>query len=250
MTVQFANIKWQPQLNATEQPYSLDFNDVYFNSEDGLAETQYVFIDKNDLKNLFKNLKEPVFTVFETGFGSGLNFFNVADCWIKFAPKSAILRYVSIEKLPLTLADMQRACQLWPQFSVITHEFLTHYKNPQFPCSTFSMAESRIVIGLQLGDINDLLPTLQITDRNWPESGVDAFLLDGFAPAKNPDMWSTDNLMHLARIASANATFATFTSASYVRKNLEKAGFYVEKHPGFGKKREMLAGYFLSHQKA
>ena len=250
MTIQFAKIEWQQQLNGTKQPYSLDFNDVYFNSEDGLDETQHVFIDKNDLKSRFKNLKERVFTVFETGFGSGLNFFTVSDCWIKFAPKSAILRYFSIEKLPLTLADMQCACRLWPQFSVITHEFLTYYKNLQFPSNIFSMAECRIVIGLQLGDINDLLPTLQITDKNWLESGVDAFLLDGFAPAKNPDMWSIDNFMHLARIASANATFATFTSASYVRKNLENAGFYVEKHPGFGKKREMLAGYFLSHQKA
>ncbi len=245
--MQFANIEWQQQLNGTKQPYSLDFNDFYFNSEDGLAETHYVFIDKNNLINRFKTLTKPVFTIFETGFGTGLNFYAVANCWLKYAPKTATLRYFSIEKLPLNWADMQRASQLWPQFSAISSEFLTHYKNLQCPSSVFSMAGSRMDIGLWLGNINIVLPTLQITDKNWPASYVDAFLLDGFAPAKNPDMWSFDNLNHLARIASGNATFATFTSASFVRKTLEKVGFRVEKHPGFGKKREMLAGYFVGH---
>jgi tRNA 5-methylaminomethyl-2-thiouridine biosynthesis bifunctional protein len=76
---------------------------------------------------------------------------------------------------------------------------------------------------------------------------VDAFLLDGFAPAKNPDIWADETLNHLARIASGNSTFATFTSASSVRKTLERIGFCVQKYPGFGKKREMLAGYFGGH---
>lgn len=256
--MQFANIEWR-QKNGSDndiaQPYSLDFNDVYFNSEDGLAETQYVFINKNDLINRFKNLHEPVFTVFETGFGTGLNFYAVADCWLKHAPKTAKLRYFSVEKLPLNLTDMQRASQLWPTLSVISSEFLIHYKNLQLPTSVFSMAAGRIDIGLWLGDINDVLPNLQISNENWsesypgfyPESYVDAFLLDGFAPSKNAEMWSLQNLNHLARIASGSATFATFTSASIVRKNLEKVGFRVEKHAGFGKKREMLAGYFGGH---
>ncbi len=245
--MQFANIEWRASENAIFTPYSLDFNDVYFNTDNGLAETEYIFIDKNDLINRFKNLQESAFTIFETGFGTGLNFYAVANCWLKYAPKTAKLRYFSVEKLPLTFADMQRASQLWPQFSAISNEFLTHYNTLQFPSSVFSMAVSRIDIGLWLGDINDVLPNLQITDEYWPESYVDAFLLDGFAPAKNADMWQADTLNHLARIASGNATFATFTSASIVRKNLQSAGFRVEKHAGFGKKREMLAGYFGGH---
>ena len=248
--MQFANIDWRHQngsKNDIAQPYSLDFNDVYFNSEDGLAETQYVFIEKNNLVARFKHLTEPIFTIVETGFGTGLNLLAVADCWLKHAPKTAKLRYFSVEKLPLTFADLQRASQLWPQFSAISSEFLLHYKKLQFPTSIFSMAESRIDIALQLGDIDDVLPSLQITDKNWPDSYVDAFLLDGFAPAKNPAMWSLGNCQLLARIASDNATFATFTSASLVRKNLESVGFRVEKHAGFGKKREMLAGFFGGH---
>jgi tRNA 5-methylaminomethyl-2-thiouridine biosynthesis bifunctional protein len=247
MTIQNATIEWHKHDNGQYQPYSLDFNDVYFNSDDGLAETQYVFIDKNDLINRFKSLQEPVFTIFETGFGTGLNFYAVADCWLKYAPKTATLRYFSVEKLPLTLADMQRASQLWLQFSAISCEFLTLYKNLQFPSSIFNIAASRIQLALWLGDINDVLPKLQISNEKIPANYVDAFLLDGFAPAKNTEMWSLKNMSHLARIASGSATFATFTSASLVRKNLESVGFRVEKHPGFGKKREMLVGYFHGH---
>lgn len=252
MTIKYATIEWREYDNGQHQPYSVDFNDVYFNSEDGLAEAQYVFIDKNDLINRFKNLQKPVFTILETGFGTGLNCYTVVNCWLKYAPKTAKLRYFSIEKLPLTFVDMQRASQLWPQFSNISNEFLSQYTNIQsclqsslqFPRSIFSIAESRIDIGLWLGDINHVLPNLQISDENWPESGVDTFLLDGFAPAKNIEMWQHETLSHLARLSNAGSTFATFTSASSVRKNLEKIGFHVQKYPGFGKKREMLAGYY------
>lgn len=242
MTIQFANLTWQASENALNQPYSLDFNDVYFNSENGLAETQYVFIEKNKLVERFKNLQAPVFTVLETGFGTGLNFYAVADCWLQHAPKTATLRYLSIEKYPLSLTDMQRASQLWQQLTHVSSDFLRHYQHLKSPASFFSMPASLMGIGLWLGDVNDILPKLQL------ESCVDAFLLDGFAPAKNADMWSLENLNHLARLASSNATFATFTSASSVRKNLKTVGFSVEKHAGFGKKREMLAGVFVGNK--
>ena len=242
--MQFANIEWCHQngsKNDIAQPYSIDFNDVYFNSEDGLAETQYVFIDKNDLISRFKNLQEPVFTVFETGFGTGLNFYAVADCWLNHAPKTAKLNYVSIEKLPLSLADMQRVSQLWLKFSAISGEFLTQYKNLQSPTSVFSMATGRIDIGLWLGDIKDVLANMQFPDNLQ----VDAWLLDGFAPAKNAGMWSNDVFTHVARLSKPDTSFATFTSAGAVRRGLQTAGFDTKKHKGFGKKREMLSGIFI-----
>jgi tRNA 5-methylaminomethyl-2-thiouridine biosynthesis bifunctional protein len=89
----------------------------------------------------------------------------------------------------------------------------------------------------------EVLPNLPILDEIW----VNAWLLDGFAPSKNPDMWQYETLNHMARISRGGTTFATFTSASAVRKTLEKVGFRVKKHSGFGKKREMLAGYFGGH---
>ena len=229
--MQFAHVTWNKN-----QPYSLDFNDVYFNSEDGLAETQYVFIEKNDLINRFKNLQAPAFTILETGFGTGLNFLAVSALWLELAPHNAILHYVGIEKLPLSLPDLTRAHALWPQFSEVSDELKTSYAKLKSGTNLFSIAAGRIQLALQADDIMLALPKLL-------QKG-DAWLLDGFAPAKNVDMWSSQVFAHIARLSKANTTFATFTSASAVRRGLQAAGFTVEKHAGFGKKREMLSGVF------
>ena len=234
--MRYANIEWRGVDN--NQPYSLDFNDVYFNSENGFAETQYVFIEKNNLIARFKALQQPVFTIAETGFGTGLNFLAIADCWLKYAPKTAKLNYLTIEKLPLSLADMQRSCKLWSQFSEISTELLTHYENLIYPTTAFCMAAGLIDIGLWLGDVKDVL-------TNITHLQVDAWLLDGFAPAKNADMWTDDVFKHIARLSKPDTTFSTFTSASAVRRSLQAAGFDVKKHQGFGKKREMLSGVFI-----
>ena len=113
-----------------------------------------------------------------------------------------------------------------------------HYKDLTYPTSIYSMAAGRIDIGLWLGDIKDVLTKIIHLQ-------VDAWLLDGFAPAKNADMWSDDVFKYIARLSKPDTTFSTFTSASAVRRSLQAAGFDVKKHQGFGKKREMLSGSFL-----
>ena len=236
MTIQTAIIEWRDCAGAL-QPYSIDFNDVYFNSENGLAETQHVFIAQNNLVERFKNLQKPTFTIAETGFGTGLNFYAVADCWLQHAPKTAKLVYFSIEKLPLSFADMQRAAQHWPQFSSVSSAFLLHYQHLKTGCNHFSMPASRIDIGLQVNDI-----TLAL--QNTQHLNIDAWLLDGFAPAKNADMWTAEVFAHIARLSHSETTFATFTSAGAVRRGLQAVGFNVQKQAGFGKKREMLRGTF------
>ncbi len=117
--MQFANIEWRAAENDLTTPYSLDFNDVYFNSDDGLAETEYVFIAQNQLKQRFSALNNDTFTVIETGFGTGLNFLVLAAHWLALAPPNATLRYISIEKLPLILDGLRRAQSTWPHFAAI-----------------------------------------------------------------------------------------------------------------------------------
>ncbi len=236
MTMQFANIEWRASENGTETPYSIDFNDVYFNSENGLQETEYVFIEHNQLKARFTALDQATFTIIETGFGTGLNFLAVAECWLKHAFKTAALRFISIEKFPLTLDDLRRAHTQWPQFAEISHEFLQSYANLKAGNNQINMARRRIYIGLHVDTILTALP------KN-PQT-ADAWLLDGFAPAKNAEMWSDEVFTHMARLSKPNTTFATFSSAGTVKRGLQAVGFSVNKHAGFGKKREMLSGVF------
>ena len=235
--MQFANILWQESIHCKETPYSLDFNDVYFNSDNGLQETEYVFIEHNQLKARFASLENSHFTIIETGFGTGLNFLAVAAHWLAFAPPSAALHYISIEKFPLTLADLTRSHACWPQFAAISNELLQQYANIKAGNNVFSMAEGRIQLALQVDDILLALPLIS--------QKADAWLLDGFAPAKNDEMWSSEVFTHIARLSKTNTTFATFTSASAVRRGLQAVDFDVKKYAGFGKKREMLTGSFI-----
>ena len=238
--MQFANIEWRQengQNNALSQPYSLDFNDVYFNSDNGLQETEHVFIAHNQLLQRFSNPNLSNFTIIETGFGTGLNFLAASALWLKLAPKNATLHYIGIERTPLSITDLTRAHALWPQFSTISAELIKSYSTLKSGANLFSMAAGRIHLTLQANDIMLALPSIS--------QKADAWLLDGFAPAKNADMWSGEVLAHIARLSKPNTTFATFTSAGAVRRGLADVGFDVKKQAGFGKKREMLSGIFM-----
>ena len=238
--MQFANIQWQESINTTDTPYSIDFDDIYFSTDDGLLETEYVFVEHNQLKQRFKALSKNTFCIAETGFGTGLNFLVVASHWSSLTPITAKLLFISIEKHPLRLDDLARAAQVWPQFSEIANALILQYTHLKTGCNHFTFFNNRIELQLYIGDVIEVLPSLQIAEEIF----VNAWLLDGFAPAKNAEMWSIGVLQHMARISSNGTTFATFTCAGMVRRNLEAVGFYVKKHTGFGKKREMLSGYF------
>ncbi len=233
--MQFANLIWKDN-----QSYSIDFNDIYFNSENGLRETEHVFIAQNQLKERFAELKNETFTIIETGFGTGLNFYCAAAHFLALAPKGATLHYISIEKFPLAPNDMQKiAClflKSWPQLSEISNEFLAKYVDLKPGLNHINIAEDLVLISLQADDILSAMP--QIAQK------ADAWFLDGFAPAKNAEMWSKEVFEHIARLSKADTTFATFTSAGAVRRGLQNVGFECRKCVGFGKKREMLNGIF------
>ena len=232
--MQFATLQWNNQ-----QPYSLDFDDVYYSSDDGLAETEHVFIKHNQLTERFSNLQDTKFTIIETGFGTGLNFFCAIQHFIKHAPANASCRFISIERYPLSIEDLIKANQIWPMFGELATQLHAPYTKLKDGLNTFHLCQNRIQLDLWIGDVSECLPQIQ--------SPADAWFLDGFAPAKNSDMWAAQLFAELARLSKTNTTFATFTSAGQVRRQLQGAGFNVNKAAGFGKKREMLYGIYAQH---
>jgi tRNA 5-methylaminomethyl-2-thiouridine biosynthesis bifunctional protein len=217
------------------QPYSATFDDVYFSSDNGLLETEYVFIQGNDLSTRWQSLNTASFQIIETGFGTGLNFLCAAKTWLAYAPESATLHYTSVEKYPLSLADMQQALLYWPELQNIADELLAQYTT-LLSTGSISLYGTRIHLHLMCGDASACLA--QIHNK------ADAWFLDGFAPAKNPDMWQAALFEQMARLSHTQTSFATFTSAGVVRRGLAAAGFQVNKKPGFGRKREMIIGCF------
>ena len=230
-----AEIEWR-----NGQPYASKFQDVYFSTDNGLLESEYVFLLGNDLSTRWQQPNIQKFIIAETGFGTGLNFLCAAKLWLESTPSNATLHYISVEKYPLSLENIMAALALWPELSRLSQPLLTQYKS-LFKDSKAILFNNRVQLSLLIGDATQRLSVIN--------EAVDAWFLDGFSPAKNPDIWQAPIFEQMARLSNSESTFSTFTSAGEVRRGLIKAGFKVCKRPGFGKKREMLIGQFLGNKK-
>jgi tRNA 5-methylaminomethyl-2-thiouridine biosynthesis bifunctional protein len=230
--MQFSAPQWQDQC-----PRSVQFDDVYFSTENGLDETEYVFIAGNQLQTRFSHTEITPFNIIETGFGTGLNFYCAISHWLTRSKQQRQLCFTSVEKFPLLPADMQQIAAIWPQYTELVSSLLPHYETIHAGLNSFELLDGQIQLKLWIGDIHDALPQL--------DTPADAWFLDGFSPAKNPEMWTPAVFENIGRLSKLGTTFATFTSAGHVRRGLQSVGFDVQRYPGFGKKREMLKGCFL-----
>lgn len=229
-----AQLDWDDQ----GRPYSRVFDDVYFSDKSGLDETRYVFIEQNRLAERFAALPEGGRLVIgETGFGTGLNFLCAWQVFEQHAAAGARLHFVSVEKYPLSPADLQRALALWPELKVFADQLLEQYVAIHQGFQRLTLDHGRVTLTLLIGDALEQLPQL--------DARIDAWFLDGFAPAKNPDMWTAELFAELARLAAPGASISTFTSTGWVRRLLNAAGFKMKRTPGIGHKWEILRGEFL-----
>ncbi|MBY5922124.1 bifunctional tRNA (5-methylaminomethyl-2-thiouridine)(34)-methyltransferase MnmD/FAD-dependent 5-carboxymethylaminomethyl-2-thiouridine(34) oxidoreductase MnmC [Ferrimonas balearica] len=238
-TLESASIDWSDPA----APVSTQFDDVYFSKHDGAAETDYVFLQHNQLPSRWADHPRRHFSVAETGFGTGLNLLVLWQRFNAFRQtnpdaRCRRLHFVSFEKYPLNVTDLSRAHRQWPQFEALAAELRSHYPPATEGCHRLLLQGGEVVVDLWFGDVLEQLPGLDAGDRGV----VDAWFLDGFAPSKNPDMWQPVLFNEMARLSRPEATFATFTAAGIVRRGLQDAGFEVEKVPGFGRKREMARG--------
>lgn len=219
-----------------ETPYSQQFDDIYFSPEDGKGESEYNFIIGNHLPERWQSLTQAEFVIAETGFGTGLNFLLTVDYWLQSAAsKRCVLHYISAEKYPIESVRLAQLYQTQNWQNATTEKLLANYPPLQAGCYHLSIAPS-IQLTLLFGDA--------ITCFNDYSFVTDAWYLDGFAPAKNPDLWSGDLFNIMAERSKKGTTFATFTAASAIRRGLLSAGFVVNKQKGFGRKRERLLGYY------
>lgn len=222
----------QAKLSWNEQaiPVSEQFDDVYFSKQNGLEESRYVFLAGNQLPNRFLSHSAKQYVIAETGFGTGLNFMAVCQLFIQFrqqAPKNQLqrLHYISFEKYPLSITDLIKVHQFWPELAIFSKQLCQQWPQSLPGCHRIVMENGTIILDLWFGDINKQLPQLKANFFNK----IDSWFLDGFAPAKNPQMWSEQLFTAMANWGRDGCTFATFTSAGIVRRGLEKAGFQVKK---------------------
>lgn len=215
---QTAEITWRDGV-----PVSTRFDDPYFSLEDGLAETRHVFLRGNDLPARFA----PGFHVAELGFGTGLNLLATWRAW-RDSGQPGPLRYTSFEAYPMAPPDMARALAQHPSLTDLSAQLLEIWGR------SAELETENLHLRVIIGDARDTLPA-------W-DGAADAWFLDGFAPAQNPELWAPELMQAVADHTAPGGSFATYTAAGHVRRGLAKAGFDVARQPGFGRKRHMTTG--------
>lgn len=211
-------------------PRSRRFGDIYFSPEDGLAESQAVFLEGCGLPEAWAGRDR--FVVGELGFGAGLNILALLELWRRTRPPGGQLSIFSIEAFPVRAEDMLRAVARWPQIADLAALLAARWPGRARGFHRVELPELGAVLDLAVMPVEDALAA-------WSGS-ADAWFLDGFSPALNPQMWSEAVMAAVTARSAPDARAATFTVAGAVRRGLQAAGFAIEKRPGYGRKRERL----------
>lgn len=205
-------------------PVSTLFGDPYFSLEDGLAETRHVFLQGNGLPARLR----AGFAIAEIGFGTGLNLLATLIAW-RAAGGPGRLCYTSFEAFPMAPDDMARALAAFPEVEAVAGPLLAAWSQG---ARRFELGP--VAVEVIIGDARATLPA-------WP-GRADAWYLDGFSPARNPELWGAALMAEVARHTVPGGSFATYTAAGFVRRGLQAAGFQVERPAGYGRKRHMSCG--------
>ena len=214
-----------------DMPFSERFGDHFYSRSDGRAECGHVFMGGNGLPDRWKGADG--FNLGELGFGTGLNFLETWRIWREYRLKDRAISYTAFEAYPMAAEEIRRALAPWPELGGLAETLLARWPELSRTPRTWAMDDQTTLTVV----VSDALDGV----RHW-EGQADAWYLDGFAPAKNPEMWSADLMQAVADHTRPGGTFASYTAAGWVRRNLQAAGFSVEKRPGHAGKREMICG--------
>lgn len=211
-------------------PVATRFDDPYFSLDDGLAETRHVFLAGNRLPDRFRD----GFHIAELGFGTGLNFLATWQMW-RDSGIAGRLRFTSFEAFPMRVDDMAKALANWPELATLAAPLLQ-----AVAAGKPGLETEDVHLKVVHGDARDTLP-------RW-DGLADAWFLDGFSPARNPELWGAELMASVGAHTRPGGTLATYSAAGHVRQALASAGFDVTKAAGFGRKRHMTIGALLDRQ--
>ena len=213
---QHPDLEWRGDV-----PVASRFGDPYYSLDGGFAEARHVFLAGNGLPNRFV----PGFHVAELGFGTGLNALAAWKMWRESGVPGS-LRFTSFELFPMVPADMSRALSAFPEISDLATPLVAALESAEQ-----EFVADGLHLKIVLGDARETLAL-------W-KGAADAWILDGFSPARNPELWTPDLLRQVALHTRPGGTAATYSAAKAVRTGLADAGFTVERASGFGRKRHM-----------
>lgn len=223
-------VAWSPE----GTPRSPRFDDIYRPASGGLAQARHVFLGGCDLPRAWAG--QRCWRILETGFGLGLNFLAAWRAWKDDPQRPGLLHFVSAEAFPVAAADLVRGTQAHPELQDLVAELAAQWWGLVPGVHRLSFDGGRVLLTLCIGDARAMLAEQAFA--------ADAVFLDGFDPARNPQMWDLPLLKAVARLCRRGTTLATWTVSGHVRRDLQQCGFETHRMPGLPPKRESLAGRF------
>ena len=214
-----------------DMPYSTRFGDHFYCRSDGRLECGHVFLAGNGLPERWEGAVD--FRIGELGFGTGLNFCETWRQWKLHRRPGSMLHFTSFELYPMQAQEIGRALSHWPEIDAERQALVAAWpEKPQGSVEIAADAQTRLTVA-----VGPALEGVTAAPLRF-----DAWFLDGFAPSRNPEMWSPELIRAVCDRTAPGGSFATYAAAGFVRRNLQAAGFEVERRPGFAGKREMLCG--------
>lgn len=233
-------IEWREDGN----PFNPRFNDVYRSRANGLAQAQHVFLQGCGLPQAWRGHHQWV--VLETGFGLGLNFLVTWAAWQLDEVRSDALHFVSVEAYPVQADDVLKSAQalvaqpqdaaLLARVQQLAPQLAQAWQNLQAGIQTWTFDQGRVQLTLGVGDARDMISRLPLH--------ADAVYLDGFSPARNPEIWNFDTLQAVAHRCKLGTRLASYTVAAQVMRDLTALGFDVQKRPGLPPKWGRIEAVF------
>ncbi|WP_427912366.1 tRNA (5-methylaminomethyl-2-thiouridine)(34)-methyltransferase MnmD [Ramlibacter sp. MMS24-I3-19] len=223
-------VAWSPE----GTPRSSRFDDIYRSASGGLAQARHVFLGGCGLPQAWAG--QRCWRILETGFGLGLNFLAAWRAWKDDAQRPGLLHFVSAEAFPVAAADLVRSAQAHPELQELAADLAAQWWGLVPGVHRLSFDSGRVLLTLCIGDARAMLSEQAFA--------ADAVFLDGFDPARNPQMWELPLFKAVARLCRRGTAIATWTVAGQVRRDLQQCGFEVDRVPGLSPKRECLAGRF------
>lgn len=239
MRLQTADIEWRDDL-----PFSRKFGDIYFQVDDGFAESNYVFLEANKLRERLLDTDDDTDTVViaETGFGSGLNFIACCSLWKSLPSPKKRIEFISIEAFPLAKEDLVRVAAKFGNLTENYTQLIEQYPEPVKGSHLLRFENENIRLRLLFDCLEDVLENYTIRPDIW--------FLDGFSPKANEAMWTEKLFQYIGSNALPGSSISTFTAAGFIKRGLLTAGFEVNKIAGFGRKREMITAFYPTNGKA
>lgn len=213
-------IKIEPTLDGTPTLYVPEIDEHYHSINGAREESIHVYINAG-----LKQCVESEISIFEVGFGTGL---NALTTYAEILNSNKKVVYQSIELFPV-------------ESSVITT--LNYAKTPEerafFEKIHQAPWNQKVTITPQF---TLLKINANLVDFDFSNLNADVIYFDAFSPDKQPDLWTKEVFEKVFNATNDNGIITTYCAKGVVRRTMRDVGFTMERIPGFSGKREMLRG--------